>query len=269
MADAIARFSGFGEGYDSARPRPPAELVEVLTQWSGVGAPDVVDLGAGTGLSAGIWAGVARSVTAVEPSADMRAVAAERLAGLAEPVGPAGPTALTLVDATAEATGLPDGCADLVTASQALHWFDPARALPEVARLLRPGGVFAAYDCDWPPCVDAETDAAYLEFERLRGAAEEKTRTVPARAEKSGHLRRLRESGLFRFATEICLHSRGRGDAGALVAVALSQGGTQALLRAGVPESEIGLDALRAVAARRLPTARTWWWTYRVRLAVR
>jgi SAM-dependent methyltransferase len=272
MADAIERFSGFGEGYDSARPRPPAELVEVLTRWSGVDAPDVVDLGAGTGLSVGIWVGVARSVTAVEPSADMRAVATERLAGLAglaEPVGPAGPTALTLVDATAEATGLPDGCADLVTASQALHWFDPARALPEAARLLRPGGVFAAYDCDWPPCVDAETDAAYTEFERLRGEREDRQGTQPARAEKSGHLRRLRESGLFRFATEVCLHSRDTGDADRLVAVALSQGGAQALLRAGVPESEFGLDRLREVAARRLPTARPWWWTYRVRLAVR
>jgi SAM-dependent methyltransferase len=260
VTDSVARFSGFGEGYDSARPRPPVELTELLRQWSGVAAPDVVDLGAGTGLSAGIWAGAARSVTAVEPSADMRAVAAERLAGLA---------GLTLVDGTAEDTGLPDGCADLVTASQALHWFDPARALPEAARLLRPGGVFAAYDCDWPPCVDAETDAAYTDFDRRVRDLEVRRGVRPARAEKSGHLGRLAASGLFRFATEVCLHGRATGDADRLVAVALSQGGAQALLRAGVTESELGLDLLRAVAARRLATARPWWWTYRVRLAVR
>jgi SAM-dependent methyltransferase len=260
MADAVARFSGFGEGYDSARPRPPAELTELLRQWSGVAEPDVVDLGAGTGLSAGIWAGIARSVTAVEPSADMRAVAAARLAGMA---------GLTLVDATAEDTGLPAGRADLVTASQALHWFDPARALPEAARLLRPGGVFAAYDCDWPPCVDAETDAAYTAFDQRVRDLEDEHGVRPARAEKSGHLDRLRASGLFRFATEVCLHARAEGDADQLVAVALSQGGAQALLRAGVPESRFGLDRLREVAGRRLATARPWWWTYRIRLAVR
>src|ERR1700685_3598340 len=49
-------------------------------------------------------------------------------------------------------TGLPAKWADIVTASQAMHWFDPELALPEIARLLRPGGVLAAYDCDWPPC---------------------------------------------------------------------------------------------------------------------
>jgi len=35
---------------------------------------------------------------------------------------------------------LPGGCADIVTASQAMHWFDAGRALPEIARVLRPGG---------------------------------------------------------------------------------------------------------------------------------
>ena len=36
-------------------------------------------------------------------------------------------------------------------AVQALHWMEPAPTFGEVARLLRPGGVFAALDCDWPP----------------------------------------------------------------------------------------------------------------------
>jgi len=40
------RFSGFAELYDIARPTPPSELVDLLTDWSTVAHPDVVDLGA-------------------------------------------------------------------------------------------------------------------------------------------------------------------------------------------------------------------------------
>jgi hypothetical protein len=41
------------------------------------------------------------------------------------------------------------------------------------------------------------------------------------------------------------------------------------MLKAGATEDELGLTRLREVAARRLPEPRTWWWTYRIRLAVR
>jgi ubiquinone/menaquinone biosynthesis C-methylase UbiE len=146
MPDAVARFSGFAAEYDAARPKPPAALVQVILQWAGTATPDVVDLGAGTGLSTVIWAGHAGTVTAVEPSAEMRALASRRIAGAAQAGGRR--TEFALSGGTAENTGLPDGCADIVTASQAMHWFDADRALPEIARLLRPGGVLAAYDCD-------------------------------------------------------------------------------------------------------------------------
>jgi len=46
------------------------------------------------------------------------------------------------------ATDLPDGCADIVTCSQSLHWMVPESTFAEVARILRPGGVFATYDYD-------------------------------------------------------------------------------------------------------------------------
>jgi SAM-dependent methyltransferase len=176
---------------------------------------------------------------------------------------------IRVVEGTAEATGLPDGCADIVTASQAMHWFDPARTLPEVVRLLRPGGVFAAYDCDWPPCVHPEVDRAYSVFERRQWHCQEERGLRPGYADKEGHLGRMRESGLFTHAREICLHSVETGDAERLVSVANTQGGTVALLADGVTEDELGLTALREIAARHLAEPVPWWWTYRVRLGVK
>jgi SAM-dependent methyltransferase len=265
MSDAAARFSGVADTYDAVRPRPPGDLITVITQWSGRAWPDVVDLGAGTGLSALAWAGRARHVTAVEPAGAMRR-RAERRIGDAR-AGSA--TLFTVLDATAEATGLADGCADVVTASQAMHWFDSDRALPEIARLLRPGGVLAAYDCDWPPCIDWETGAAWdavvsrVDELEARGG-------LPALHGGKDHAGRLRRSGLFRHCAEIAVHGREQGDAERLVALARSAiGHVTGFLADGATEDELGLAALREVADRRLRQPRTWWWTYRVRLAVR
>ena len=271
MPDAASRFSGVADQYDAVRPQPPADLISVIIQWSGRARPDVVDLGTGTGLSAVAWAGRARQVIAVEPSGGMRRRAERRIAGAGAGVG-AGTTAatrFTVVDATAEATGLPDGCADVVTASQALHWFDPDRALPEIARLLRPGGVLAAYDCDWPPCIDWETGAAWARVEHRVDAEQARRGLAPVHGGKD-HLGRLRGSGLFRYCAEIAVHGRERGDAARLVAVALSAIAHAAdFLADGCTEDELGITALREVAARRLGQPRTWWWTYRVYLGVR
>jgi hypothetical protein len=68
---------------------------------------------------------------------------------------------------------------------------------------------------------------------------------------------------------EVGLHSRDQGDAERIANLALSQGGAAALLAEGATEDELGLTALRQVAARRLAVPRQWWWTYRVRIAVR
>lgn len=265
MPDAAARFSGVAGQYDAVRPRPPADLIAVITQWAGVATPDVVDLGAGTGLSSVAWSGRARRVTAVEPSPGMRQLAERRIAGARAAPG----THFLVVDATAEDTGLPDGCADVVTASQAMHWFDPGRALPEIARLLRPGGVLAAYDCDWPPCIDPETGAAW-EAVADRVDATAARRGLPALHGGKDHAERIRGSGLFRHYAEIAVHGREQGDAGRLVALALSAiAHARDFLADGSTEDELGITALREVAARRLAQPRTWWWTYRVRLAIR
>src|SRR5258708_2077425 len=109
--------------------------------------------------------------------------------------------------------------ADLV--SVIAQWAAPARALPEIARLLRPGGVLAAYDCDWPPCVDWETEAAW---EAVVGRVDnlQARRGLPVLHGGKDHAERIRASGLFRHCAEIAVHGREQGDAERLVALALS-----------------------------------------------
>ncbi len=48
-----------------------------------------------------------------------------------------------------EHTPFPDQYFDLITVAQALHWMDFPRFWPEVLRVLRPGGIFAAWGYSW------------------------------------------------------------------------------------------------------------------------
>jgi SAM-dependent methyltransferase len=261
----VERFSGFADCYDAYRPAPPAIIVDILAQLARVDRPAlVVDLGSGTGLSTRLWTGRAEAVAGVEPNPDMRRQAE---------------ASTTPPDATihykegfASETGLPNACADIVTCSQSLHWLEPDPTFREVARILRPGGVFAAYDCDWPPSVDWEAEAAY-EAVMVRAAALEDERGFSQRIKswpKSGHLGRIRNSGYFCYTREIAVHQVEPGNAERLVGLALSQGGVATLLKHGVSEEEIGLDILRAEAGRILgDEPKPWFWTYRIRLGIK
>ena len=134
------RFSGFADLYDANRPSPPDALGPLLASYANIKRPVVADLGSGTGLSSRWAATWAASVTGVEPSDDMRSMAESR------------PTpGVTYLKGWSHSTGLGDGSADVVLAVQAMHWMEPGPTLSEVARVLRPGGVFAVIDADWPP----------------------------------------------------------------------------------------------------------------------
>ncbi|PKV98301.1 class I SAM-dependent methyltransferase [Nocardia fluminea] len=93
----------------------------------------VLDLGAGTGKLTGGLLAAGVEVIAVEPDAGMRAELVRLYPGV------------TALSGAAEAIPLADGTVDAVLAGQAFHWFDQALAFPEIARVLRANGVFAAF----------------------------------------------------------------------------------------------------------------------------
>jgi SAM-dependent methyltransferase len=234
--------TGFAAGFDSNRPAPPPVLLDILCLAAQVDRPRlVVDLGSGTGLSTRPWAERADHVIGVEASPEMRAQAEAAT----------GADNVRFVQAYAQATGLPDGEADLVTCSQALHWMEPEPTFAEAARLLRPGGVFAAYDYDWPPVVNWEVESAFEEVLR-RVRAGRRPDGGPMRFSKEGHLDRIKGSGHFRYAREIVFHSRDRADAQRIVGMAFSLGPLTVLLGNGQSEEELGLAALREAAERAL-----------------
>lgn len=124
--------AGFGAGadaYERARPSYPAAAVEWMVARTGLGpGMSVVDVGAGTGKLTRLLPAIGARVIAVEPVPAMRAKFEEELPGV------------EALDGTAEELPLPDESVDVVVVAQAFHWFDHARALPELHRVLRPGG---------------------------------------------------------------------------------------------------------------------------------
>lgn len=121
-------FGPAADLYDQVRPSYPAAAIDWML---GPAPRRVVDLGAGTGIFTRQLVAAGHDVIAVEPDPGMRAKLALRVPGVATPAG------------SAESVPLPDAGVDAVVAAQAYHWFDPAVAHPEIARLLAPGGVFA------------------------------------------------------------------------------------------------------------------------------
>ena len=259
------RFEGLADGYDLNRPAPPAVVADVLCRYAGMAQPRlVVDIGCGTGLSTRLWLGRAASVIGIEPCNDMRRRAREATAGLP------GGEAVSLREGPSEATGVADGCAEIVTCSQSLHWMEPAPTFAEVARILRPGGVFAAIDVDMTPSFGGPAEEAFLALRRLSRMQEDRIcPTAIRRWDKAGHLGRMVASGHFRFTRQVLAHHVEAGSGKRLLGLALSMGGVPALLDHGVPEADFGLDVLRRETAAMGDVSVPFHWSYVVRLGIR
>lgn len=158
MIEPAKSFDLAAEEYERTRPDYPDAVLDLVPVDE---ASVVADIGAGTGKLTRVLARRYRRVIAVEPLDRMRAILARVVPDAEARVG------------TAEALPLADGVMDAVFAAQAFHWFDADRALPEIARVLRPGGVLAVV---WNGHEESRANplpAAYLDYlETLHADAE-------------------------------------------------------------------------------------------------
>ncbi len=132
-------FGPLAETYDRLRP-PDAEwreLFDLLVECGDLARRRVLDVGCGTGLAAGALTELGATVWGVDPSEEMLAVARAR-AG----------RAVGLKQGRAEALPFKSAWFERVLLRLVVHLVDRQRALPELARVLVPGGrvVLATFD---------------------------------------------------------------------------------------------------------------------------
>lgn len=226
----IDRFLGYQNDYDRYRPEAPPIITSLLSNYLGSRPAVVADIGCGTGLSTFVWKNAADTVYGIEPNPDMLSKAAEKLQQDAEA------KSLSFQQGYSNQLPFESGSVDIITCSQSFHWMEPSSTLQEIARCLRPGGVFAAYDCDWPLALQADIETRY---NRLITSADSLLAELQPEAErafkwdKEGHLARIQASSHFSFAREIVFHNTETCDADRYVGLMLSQGGLQTVLKLG------------------------------------
>ncbi|MBS2536279.1 class I SAM-dependent methyltransferase [Catenulispora sp. NF23] len=148
MAES-SKFDTLASAYAKSRPTYPEAIFDALRDLSGraLSGSRIADVGAGTGISSRQLHERGATVTAVELSEPML----RRL--VAQSPG------VTAVMGSANALPLRDGSVDFVTFAQAWHWVDTERAVPEVLRVLKPGGALV---CFWNmPTADAPWRLGY------------------------------------------------------------------------------------------------------------
>ncbi|MGH2757598.1 MAG: class I SAM-dependent methyltransferase [Actinomycetota bacterium] len=118
-----ASFLSPNDDYERGRPGYPVDAIVWVV---GDEPKQILDLGCGPGNLTSQLAQLGHSVVGIDASKSM-------LRGMTA-------KGLEAVCGTAEAIPLGADTADVVTAAQAFHWFDHERALPEIWRVLKPGG---------------------------------------------------------------------------------------------------------------------------------
>lgn len=157
-------FGAQAEAYAEHRPDYPVAAIRWALEPLGTSERlEVLDLAAGTGKLTSVLVAEGHRVTAVEPNEQMLSELVRRVHGVRALPG------------HAEHIPVPDQTLDAVFVGTAFHWFDQDKAMPEIARVLRPGGVVAAMWNESDPNVEW-----LAEFERVSSSSIKTTHQDPA-----------------------------------------------------------------------------------------
>jgi SAM-dependent methyltransferase len=163
-------FGRVAELYEEARPSYPRALIEDVLRYAGLTEGDqILEAGAGTGKATRLIASRGHRIVALEPSAEMAAVARRVCAAY---------PAVEIVQSDFEHWHAPSARFRLLISAQAWHWTDPDTRYAKARAALRIGGGLAVFwnHPDWRECaLRAELDEAYRE------AAPEIDRGAPMR----------------------------------------------------------------------------------------
>lgn len=156
-------FAQVADLYDDVRPDYPDELYDVVATATGpFEGRHVLDLAAGTGLATRALRSRGAHVVAMDISAGMLATLRRRT------------PSVPVVVAKGEELPFRPGVFDLVVCATAWHWVETEPAVPEIGRVLRPGGHLALWWANhlWDDGVDWEQaqSAVYERWAQLHGS---------------------------------------------------------------------------------------------------
>jgi len=128
-------FNEVPELYDRLRPGYPDDLFDDLAIITGLGPQSaVLEVGCGTGKATSSLAALARSVTAVEPGADLAAVARRNTEAAGN---------VEIETSTFEEWEDGGRRFDVIVAASSWHWVDPSAGWRKAHEVLRSGGWMA------------------------------------------------------------------------------------------------------------------------------
>lgn len=259
------RFLGVADTYDDARSAIPPYLCETVLTYLNRKPRVIVDIGCGTGLSTRPWVPyAAEKVIGLDPNPDMIEKAKRVTKGSPE-----------YRIAYAHETGLPDKCADVIVFASAFHWVDHKTVIPELDRILAPGGILVVIDAIWPLSILGCWKSEKV-FDRCLNLnmkmVVERGYAVPKDISTNNYndLKEHEDKGMFAWVRKINFTSEEKGDWKRLIMLMESCSPVNLMLSKGASRDECLLTELENIAKEEMGSEfKTWLWSMETIVAIK
>lgn len=174
---------------------------------------------------------------------------------------------LTFINGTSYQTGPDANSVDIVVCSQSFHQIEPFETLKEIDRILKPAGIFAVLDCDWPVTISKDSELAYNKLFKTVDQLHERYKDklpIERKWPKGKHLGNLNKSRCFSYCKEIQFDNCEKCDARRFINIALSQGQLQTLLKNKVNEITEEIEKFENIVKQDIQTEKDMYVSYKL-----